>query len=82
MPLQLKCFWLFSTLQFLAFFFTCQTSQVWAQAYPQKPIKLILPFPTGGTFLVGQLLSEKLPALIGQPVIIENHPGAGGSIAM
>ncbi|MEN9418058.1 MAG: hypothetical protein RI988_1678 [Pseudomonadota bacterium] len=53
-----------------------------AQDYPSRPIKLVLPFPTGGTFFVGQLLSEKLPEVLGQPVVIENKPGAGGSLAM
>lgn len=53
-----------------------------AQDYPTKPIKILLPFPTGGTFFVGQLLSEKLPEVLGQPVVVESKPGAGGSLAM
>jgi len=53
-----------------------------AQDYPSRPIRLVLPFPTGGTFFVGQLLAERLPEVLGQPVVIENKPGAGGSLAM
>jgi tripartite-type tricarboxylate transporter receptor subunit TctC len=54
---------------------------VWAQAYPNRPIKLIAPFPPGGSIdltsrLMGQWLSEKL----GQQVVIENKPGAGGNV--
>jgi tripartite-type tricarboxylate transporter receptor subunit TctC len=43
---------------------------------------LILPFPTGGTSYVGQLLADELGKVLGQPVIVENKPGAGGSLAM
>jgi tripartite-type tricarboxylate transporter receptor subunit TctC len=53
-----------------------------AQDYPTKTVRLILPFPTGGTSYVGQLLAEELGKVLGQPVIVENKPGAGGSLAM
>ena len=54
----------------------------WAQAYPTRPVRLVVPAPAGGSFditarLMGQWLSERL----GQPFVIENRPGAGTNIA-
>jgi tripartite-type tricarboxylate transporter receptor subunit TctC len=52
-----------------------------AQAYPAKPVRWILPFPTGGpTDLLGRLLGQKLAELLGQPVVPENRPGAAGNL--
>ena len=52
-----------------------------AQSYPSKPISLIVPFPPGGvTDLVARALGEQLSKNIGQPVIIENRPGAGTTL--
>src|SRR5262245_24749464 len=54
-----------------------------AQAYPSKPITLIVPFPPGGsTDVVGRIVAERMRPLLGQPLVIENVGGAGGSIAL
>jgi tripartite-type tricarboxylate transporter receptor subunit TctC len=54
-----------------------------AQAYPTRPITMIVPFPAGGaTDTLARLLSERLRASLGQPVIIENVAGAAGSIGV
>src|SRR5262245_747867 len=53
-----------------------------AQAYPSRPITIIVPFPAGGpTDTIARLLSERMRASLGQAVIIENIAGAAGSIA-
>src|SRR5207247_1507104 len=54
---------------------------VWAQAYPTRPVRIVVGFAAGGTTdimarLIGQWLSERL----GQPFVIENKPGAGSNI--
>ncbi len=54
-----------------------------AQTYPSRPITLIVPFPPGGsTDAAARLLSERMKQSLGQPVVIENVGGAGGSIGV
>ena len=54
-----------------------------AQAYPSRQITIVVPFPPGGsTDVAGRIMAEKMRPLLGQPVIIENVGGAGGSIAV
>jgi tripartite-type tricarboxylate transporter receptor subunit TctC len=52
-----------------------------AQTYPNKAIRVVIPFPPGGTLdVVGRMLGQKLSEQMGQPVVIENKPGASGVI--
>jgi len=52
-----------------------------AQTYPDRPIKLVVPFPAGGTTdIVGRIIAEHASRRLGQQMIVENRPGAGGNI--
>jgi tripartite-type tricarboxylate transporter receptor subunit TctC len=54
---------------------------VWAQAYPSRPVRLIVPFgPAGATDLTARLIGQWLSERLGQQFVIENRPGAGGNI--
>ena len=52
-----------------------------ADTWPSKPIHLIVPFPAGSSpDLIARMLNENLARALGQPVIVENRPGAGGML--
>ena len=59
------------------------SSGLMAQTYPNRPITLVVPFPPGGaTDILARVLSEALPAKLGQPVIVENRPGGSTIIGV
>jgi tripartite-type tricarboxylate transporter receptor subunit TctC len=56
---------------------------VGAQTYPAKPIRLIVPFPAGASSdIVGRMLGEKLSLQLGEQVLADNRPGAGGNVGI
>jgi tripartite-type tricarboxylate transporter receptor subunit TctC len=57
------------------------TSNAQAEDYPNRPIKVVIPFPPGGpTDSVARIISERLNAVLGQPIVVENRGGAGGGV--
>ncbi|HXR57999.1 MAG TPA: tripartite tricarboxylate transporter substrate-binding protein, partial [Burkholderiales bacterium] len=64
----------------LGFFFVLNSA---AAQYPSKPVRMIIPFaPGGASDFVGRILQPRLSELLGQPVVIENRPGASGNIGL
>ena len=57
------------------------TTTAWAQAWPARPIKLVVPFPPGGLIdNMARLVAPKLAQELGQAIVIDNKPGAGGNL--
>jgi len=58
------------------------STQLYAQAWPSKPVRVVVSLPAGSaTDIVGRAVSERLSVQLGQPFVVENRPGASGSIA-
>jgi tripartite-type tricarboxylate transporter receptor subunit TctC len=67
---------------FVSAVFALAASAAFAQPYPNKPVKIVVPFPAGSaTDLVARVMSRELQDALGQPFVVENKPGAQGSIA-
>jgi tripartite-type tricarboxylate transporter receptor subunit TctC len=72
-----------STMRWLAgiAFGVFATTSVWGQAFPTKPVRMVVPFTAGSaTDILARTVGQKLSELWGQPVVIDNRPGAGGTI--
>jgi tripartite-type tricarboxylate transporter receptor subunit TctC len=68
-------------LRNLIFLAAFASVQAFAQAYPDKPVRIIVPFQPGGSNdIVSRLLAQKLTAALGQSFVVENRPGASGNI--
>lgn len=55
---------------------------VWAQAYPARPVKLVVGAAPGGpSDFLARLMADTMPPALGQPLVVENKPGASGTFA-
>lgn len=65
----------------LAAVFFAAAAPAWSQSYPMRPIRMIVPFtPGAGTDVVARAVAAKIGPVLGQNVIVENRPGAGGTV--
>ena len=73
---------IFRIFTLLAALAVCGTAAFAQQGFPSKPVRLLIPYPAGGAVdILGRTLGDELSKRWGQPVIIENRTGAGGTIA-
>jgi len=68
-------------MRFLFALLAAASLQAFAQPFPHKPVRIIVPFtPGSATDILARSISDRLGAALGQPVLVENRPGAGGTI--
>src|SRR2546422_6308563 len=66
----------------LVLLFAVAPALAWAQDYPSKPVRMVVGFPPGGgTDVVARILAPRMSELLGQPIVIDNRPGATGTVA-
>jgi tripartite-type tricarboxylate transporter receptor subunit TctC len=76
----MKTFWRTLALAALAFLAPLEAA---AQAYPAKPVRIVVPFaPGGGSDFIGRFIGQRLTESLGRQVIVENRPGAGGVLGI
>jgi tripartite-type tricarboxylate transporter receptor subunit TctC len=65
--------------RFAAFLSVMVSATLWAQPFPSKPLKLVTPFPPGGSAdIIARVTAQSVSEVFGQPVVVENRGGAGG----
>src|ERR1700712_5768102 len=67
-------------LSLLTLILATVSSTAFAQAYPSKIVKVVIPWPGGSNAAAGRIVFQKVAESIGQPVVIENRAGASGTI--
>ena len=72
----------FGRLGFVSLVLLALSESASGQDYPTKPIRMVVPYPAGGVVdLVARHIGQKMAGSMGQPVVVENRVGAGGTIA-
>ena len=67
--------------RFILLLLFAAASCTWAQEFPSRPIRLVVPFPAGGgTDVVARTVAPKMAEILGQPIVIDNRAGAGGNV--